>query len=48
MLLSEGFVSSGEQTIDVDVSNLSSGVYNVVYVIDGKLISKSTIINVSK
>jgi len=48
MLLADGILPAGAYPIEINVSKLSSGTYNLMYVIDGKLITKSTIINVVK
>jgi hypothetical protein len=48
MLLVDDILSAGVYPIEVNVSNLPSGTYNLMYVIDGKMITKTTMINVVK
>jgi hypothetical protein len=48
MTLHNGNISAGVHNISIDVSKLPSGTYNVMFIIDGKLIEKSTMFTVAR
>ncbi|MPN14155.1 hypothetical protein SDC9_161481 [bioreactor metagenome] len=48
MTVFDGAVSAGSHKVSIDVTNLSTGIYHLVYIIDGKLINKPMMINVTK
>jgi hypothetical protein len=48
MVVYEGTRSVGSNSVEIDVTGLSAGIYNLRFVVDGMIVEKSTAINIIK